>query len=204
MFLHEVKICLFLVFWCFCLFVYLFQILWRIVRILIGITLTLDSFWSDSHFHNINLPDPRPWEVFPYSDIVFNFILRYLTLLLFKSFTCLVRAIPSVFCFVLFWVFFVCLFWGDCERYCFPDFFTVCHLCIGKLSVHVCMCVNFVSWYFVESVYRSFLVGFLGSLVYKTICLKIKMPFLFLFCAHLFEAPLQVSYCQQGFEDYIG
>jgi hypothetical protein len=42
---------------------------------------SVDCFWKDGHFYYINPANPRAWEIFPSSEIFFDFFLQRLEVL---------------------------------------------------------------------------------------------------------------------------
>jgi hypothetical protein len=37
---------------------------------------SVDGFWQDGHFYYVKPADPSAWEIFPSSDVFFNFFLQ--------------------------------------------------------------------------------------------------------------------------------
>lgn len=106
------------------------------------------------------------WKRFRSSAVFFHFCLQYLKVLLYNSFTCLVRFIPRFLC-------------GYCKKDCCSDFFflSVLSFVYRKVTdfVLILYLINllkvFTSW-------RSFLMESLGSCTHKIISLSSKDTFI--------------------------
>jgi len=51
---------------------------WVGILIALNCIESVDCFWQDGHFYNINLANPWAWEIFPYTEIIFAVFLQRL------------------------------------------------------------------------------------------------------------------------------
>lgn len=89
----------------------LLRFLRNCIVILMGFTGYLDGVLLDHHFYTVNSSDPWWWEIFPSSNIFFNFFLQWLRIFIIQEFCLLGYVNPKIFSII----------WGYWER-CFPEF----------------------------------------------------------------------------------